>query len=266
MQRHHCAGFLLILLLPVAGPAVSPAQEQGSWSGRSVSFSSFASGSAEPTAALAETVSPATTQVLHEADAIRQTVYRPVDLSSPATGVTPVSAGSADLLLSGSVRTAAFDTAESEMKSASHADLLPVPSESPAASSSVPFFQLSPGDSSDSDSAATGGDANATGTETLMRGAAWLIVLMCLACLAILGLRRWQRQHGLLPTTDGRSRVLDTLSLGPGRTVSLIEMNGLRALVGSDAGGIRTIVLAPSTFEEEVRLAADADSLQPPVH
>lgn len=122
-----------------------------------------------------------------------------------------------------------------------------------------PFFELAPQVDGESLGASSAGEAGESGSEVLIRGMAWLIVTLCLLSLTILGLRRWQKSHGLLPTTNGRSRVLETLSLGPGRTVSLIEMNGLRALVGSDAGGIRTIVLAPPSFEDEILQANGPD-------
>ncbi|MCA9012059.1 MAG: hypothetical protein KDB01_20040, partial [Planctomycetaceae bacterium] len=79
-------------------------------------------------------------------------------------------------------------------------------------------------------------------TQVVMRAVAWVSIVLCVCCLIILGARRWQRERGLLPTTTSRSRVMETLSLGPGRTVSLIEMHGYRALVATDAGGIRSLV------------------------
>lgn len=98
-------------------------------------------------------------------------------------------------------------------------------------------------------------------TQVLMRAVAWIAIVLCVCCLGILGARRWQRERGLLPTISSQSKVIETLSLGPGRTVSLIEMHGYRALVATDAGGIRSLVLAPSPFEdsllhEEANLAA----------
>jgi len=88
-------------------------------------------------------------------------------------------------------------------------------------------------------------------TQVLMRAVAWIVIALCLFSLAALGVRRYQRQRGLLPTSNARSRVLETLSLGPGRTVSLIEMAGYRALVASDAGGIKQLVIASSSFHDE---------------
>ncbi len=87
-------------------------------------------------------------------------------------------------------------------------------------------------------------------TQILMRAVAWIAIVLCVCCLGLLGARRWQRERGLLPTISSRSRVIETLSLGPSRTVSLIEMHGYRALVATDAGGIRSLVLAPSPFED----------------
>ena len=89
-------------------------------------------------------------------------------------------------------------------------------------------------------------------TQVLMRAVAWIAIVLCVCCLGILGARRWQRERGLLPTVSSRSKVIETLSLGPSRTVSLIEMHGYRALVATDAGGIRSLVLAPSPFEDSL--------------
>ena len=88
--------------------------------------------------------------------------------------------------------------------------------------------------------------------QVLMRAVAWIAIVLCVCCLGILGARRWQRERGLLPTVSSRSKVIETLSLGPSRTVSLIEMHGYRALVATDAGGIRSLVLAPSPFDDSL--------------
>lgn len=88
--------------------------------------------------------------------------------------------------------------------------------------------------------------------QVLSRAVAWIVIALCLFSLAALGVRRWQRQRGLLPTPGSRSRVLETLSLGPGRSVSLIEMAGHRALVAFDAGGIKQLVLTPPSFQDEL--------------
>lgn len=100
-----------------------------------------------------------------------------------------------------------------------------------------------------------GSGAEVTAAESpahvVMRAVAWVVIALCLFSLGALGVRRWQRQRGLLPAPNSRSRVLETLSLGPGKTVSLIEMAGYRALVASDAGGIRQLVLASSSFNDD---------------
>lgn len=88
--------------------------------------------------------------------------------------------------------------------------------------------------------------------QVLMRAVAWIAIVLCVCCLGILGARRWQRERGLLPTLSSRSKVIETLSLGPSRTVSLIEMHGYRALVATDAGGIRSLALVPSPFEDSL--------------
>jgi flagellar biogenesis protein FliO len=91
-----------------------------------------------------------------------------------------------------------------------------------------------------------------TPMQVLSRAVAWIVIALCLFSLAALGVRRWQRQRGLLPTPGSRSRVIETLSLGPGRSVSLIEMAGHRALVAFDAGGIKQLVLTPPSFQDEL--------------
>ena len=96
---------------------------------------------------------------------------------------------------------------------------------------------------------------SASPVHILTRAIAWIVVALCLLSLTVLGVRRWQRQRGLLPTTNARSRVLETLSLGPGRTVSLIEIAGFRALVAADVGGIRSLVLTPTSFQDEFAMA-----------
>ena len=88
--------------------------------------------------------------------------------------------------------------------------------------------------------------------QVLSRAVAWIVIALCLFSLAALGVRRWQRQRGLLPTPGSRSRVIETLSLGPGRSVSLIEMAGHRALVAFDSGGIKQLVLTPPSFQDEL--------------
>ena len=93
--------------------------------------------------------------------------------------------------------------------------------------------------------------------QVLSRAVAWIVIALCLFSLAALGVRRWQRQRGLLPTPGSRSRVIETLSLGPGRSVSLIEMAGHRALVAFDAGGIKQLVLTPPSFQDELTEADD---------
>jgi flagellar biogenesis protein FliO len=100
--------------------------------------------------------------------------------------------------------------------------------------------------------------------QVLSRAVAWIVIALCLFSLAALGVRRWQRQRGLLPTPGSRSRVIETLSLGPGRSVSLIEMAGHRALVAFDAGGIKQLVLTPPSFQDELTEADEPLSYERP--
>lgn len=100
--------------------------------------------------------------------------------------------------------------------------------------------------------------------QVLSRAVAWIVIALCLFSLAALGVRRWQRQRGLLPTPGSRSRVIETLSLGPGRSVSLIEMAGHRALVAFDAGGIKQLVLTPPSFQDELTEADEPQIYERP--
>ena len=88
--------------------------------------------------------------------------------------------------------------------------------------------------------------------QMFVRLAVWTVIILCLCILTLLALRRWQRRQGLLPPGVGQSRVLETLSIGPGRAVSLIQLGSVRAVVGTDGSGIKTIVLAPPAFEERL--------------
>ena len=162
---------------------------------------------------------------------------------------------------SSNVDRAHFEEAEEPLATGSTSDLksqilVPV---------AAPFLDLTQDESSDTVPGArnSAGTMNADVTlksaplQVLMRAVAWIVIALCLTSLTFLGLRHWQRQRGLLPTTNSKCKVLETLSLGPGRTVSLIEMAGFRALVASDAGGIRSLVLAPSNFQEELMVAGN---------
>ena len=131
-----------------------------------------------------------------------------------------------------------------------------------AITDNAPFLDLTGGKEAEDPLAASAAERIQAGTfttEQFITMLVWMLVLMCVMILCVLGLRKWQRTRGLLPVANNQSRVLQTLSLGPGRTVSLIEMNGLRALVGADAGGIRTIVLAPPSFDDEMSTVSDPE-------
>ena len=89
----------------------------------------------------------------------------------------------------------------------------------------------------------------------------WTVIVLCLCVLTILGIRRWQRSRGMLPDGIQSGRVIDTLTLGPGKSISLIQIQGLRALVGCDASGIRTIAMAAPAFDEAFQSAVDENDV-----
>lgn len=114
---------------------------------------------------------------------------------------------------------------------------------------SEPFIDLQNPTSEPAPSmAAAGSETN----ELFVRLAVWTIIILCLCVLTMLGLRRWQRRQGILPEGAGQSRVLETLAIGPGRAVSLVQLGDVRAVIGTDGSGIKTIVLAPPAFDEEL--------------
>ncbi len=140
-----------------------------------------------------------------------------------------------------------------------------------AESSGVPFLDLEPetrsGGSASSPEHSPEVTLATSPANVIVRAAVWLVITFCLLILAVLGVRRWQRARGLLPATGSQSRVVETLSVGPGRIVSLIEIAGLRALVASDAGGIKTLVLAPVNFPDELQKEMQEPMpAEPPVH
>lgn len=96
--------------------------------------------------------------------------------------------------------------------------------------------------------------------QVLYRAVAWIVIALCFFSLAALGVRKWQRSRGLLPSSSASSRVIETLSLGPGRAVSFIEIAGHRALVAFDAGGIKQLVLAPPSFDDEMDMEHDREA------
>lgn len=91
-----------------------------------------------------------------------------------------------------------------------------------------------------------------TNAELFVQLAIWTVIILCACILVVLGIRYVQRRQGLLPEADHQSRVLQTLSLGAHRTVSLVQLGEVRAIVGCDSTGVSNIVLAPNSFELEL--------------
>lgn len=110
-----------------------------------------------------------------------------------------------------------------------------------------PYFSLDTNSTEQSSTLASTDDGT---NDLFVRLAVWTVIVLCLCVLTMLALRRWQRRQGILPAGAGRSRVLETLAIGPGRAVSLVQLGDVRAIVGTDGSGIKNIVLAPPAFDE----------------
>ena len=118
------------------------------------------------------------------------------------------------------------------------------------AEASEPFILLKKEDEAGTEINATGSPSDA---DLMIRFATWTVIILCCCLLTVLGIRRWQRSRGILPATDTKSRVLETVSLGPGRSVSLVQLADVRAVIGCDSTGVSSIVLAQPSFEDTLR-------------
>jgi flagellar biogenesis protein FliO len=121
----------------------------------------------------------------------------------------------------------------------------------PADPPAEPFLDLSNTDSAKT-SASDQANLAAGDNEIFVRLGVWTVIILCLCTLTALGIRHWQRSKGMLPQSNTSARVLESVSLGPNRVVSLVQLRGIQAVVGTDGSGIRTIVLAPPTFAVEM--------------
>lgn len=119
----------------------------------------------------------------------------------------------------------------------------------PVASTEQPAFLDLRADVPQQPEAASTAEAS-NGTEMIIHLVTWTVIILCLCVLTVLGLRRWQAQRGMLPPTRMNARVLETIALGPSRSVSLVQLRNVQALVGCDASGIRSIVIANQSFDD----------------
>jgi len=143
---------------------------------------------------------------------------------------------------------------------ASHVDPPAGPAENAADGSSIvttPFFELT--QPTDEASTSESGFASSETNQLFSRLAVWTVIVLCLCVLTVLALRRWQRGQGMLPSSRGNAKILETLALGPGRAVALVQLGQHQAFVGTDSGGISTIVLAPPAFDDAFDAAALSD-------
>jgi len=91
----------------------------------------------------------------------------------------------------------------------------------------------------------------------LARLAAGTVIVLLLCVGSLYGMRQWLAPHA---TKAGAPRVLrltETLALGNRCSLHLVQFGKNQVLVGTDGGGIKTIVPLPSPFED---LLADAET------
>jgi flagellar biogenesis protein FliO len=96
----------------------------------------------------------------------------------------------------------------------------------------------------------TASTAEPSSIDMLIRLGTWTVIILCLCGLTALAIRRWQTKHGMLPVARGQSQIVETVSLGANRSISLVELRGVQALVGCDANGIQSIVPVPPAFPD----------------
>ncbi|GAB5441098.1 MAG: hypothetical protein Fues2KO_14470 [Fuerstiella sp.] len=167
-------------------------------------------------------------------------------VSTDQSGSAPTTADrSAGRFADRQLQPVAFETSatagSSELQPAAATDTLkPSPSK--------PFLDL---DAAESDAAQSTVDAT-DDTELIVRFITGTAIVLALCVAVIFGIRKWQQKHGMLPTAGGPSpsRVLETVVIGNRQTISLVQLQGLQAVVGCDATGIKSIVLAPPRFED----------------
>ena len=123
---------------------------------------------------------------------------------------------------------------------------------------SVPFLDLDATDAA----VDTSIDANVSNTDLAIRLVTWTLVILCLCVLTVLAIRKWQRNNGMLPESAGQSKVLETVMIGHNRSVSLVQLRGLQAVVGCDGSGIQSIVLAPPDFSDVIDQASAATAAE----
>lgn len=81
------------------------------------------------------------------------------------------------------------------------------------------------------------------------------VLVACVACLWLA--RRWLSHNMPAGKTDGRMKLIATVSLSNRSSLQLVDIEGQKVLVGSDASGIKTVTPLTGSFLDNLQQAAE---------
>lgn len=90
-----------------------------------------------------------------------------------------------------------------------------------------------------------------------------VVGLLALCGLVLIVLRRVSRTTSKTPAGTGQGRVIETLLLGLRGELALVEIGGVRVVVGSDRTGLKVIGFPPSPFTDFIEEARDTPAHSP---
>jgi len=80
------------------------------------------------------------------------------------------------------------------------------------------------------------------------------VLIACVACLWLA--RRWLSQNVPTGKADGRMKLVATVNLSSRSSLQLVDIEGQKVLVGSDASGIKTVTPLTESFLDNFQQAA----------
>jgi len=137
-----------------------------------------------------------------------------------------------------------------------HAQSEPVHDEPSPTTAAEPFLDLR---NEDVAPAVSPAQSDQPDMSTLIDIAAWTVVVLSLFGLCVLAFRYLKGNHKQTPTNAAKARIVESLSLGMRGEVSLIELDGIRIVVGSDASGFKAIGFPPMGFTDHLSQAESLD-------